>query len=249
MNGITFEQRNVRALDDARIYESLYEDGILRGCAVTFSGASLTIGAGAMLIRGRQFAIDTAQTFAASPTYPNGYGRLKLTIDLAAAPSASSASQWAVSWQYASTNSFAVLVQEDINNGSDTDYEVELCRVKFTAGSIESILSQIGRVAVLSGVFGLGKPIQTGDDLHSYLTPGVFYAIDGQSVINSPSAAAYRLEVIRIAPGVIMHRAYAANQRFYMAVYNGEWSAWESGIKAVYDAPTTGNEGDVFIKV
>jgi len=45
----------------------------------------------------------------------------------------------------ASTYGVAIaLTQQDINNGTDTLYEIEICRVKYTSGSITSIESQIG---------------------------------------------------------------------------------------------------------
>lgn len=249
MNGITFEQRIVRALDDARLYESLYEDGILRGCFLTVAGADATFSAGTLIVRGRQIAFDNAVTFTASPTYSNGYGRLKLAIDLAQAPSESTFTQGAISWQYASTNSFAALVQDDINNGIDTAYEIELCRVKFTSGNISEVLSKIGSVGIIRGLFGLGLSLTTGDDLDNCKTPGALYATAGLSVSHAPASVAYKILVIQIAPGVIMQFALTAAAKIYMRVYSGSWTSWTSGIEAVTDLPTSYNEGDVYVKV
>lgn len=249
MNGITFEQRIVRALDDARLYESLYEDGILRGCALTYAGAGVTIAPGALVVCGRQIAFDSAETFTASPTYSNGYGRLKLTIDLAQAPSDSSFTQGSIAWQYASTNSFAALVQEDVNNGTDTDYEIEICRVKFASGNVSEILTEIGSVGIIRGLFGLGLSLTTGDDLDNCKTPGALYATAGLSVSHAPASVAYKILVIQIAPGVIMQFALTAAAKIYMRVYAGSWTSWTSGIEAVTDLPTTYNEGDVYVKV
>lgn len=249
MNGITFEQRNVRALDDARLYETLYEDGKIRGCDLTFSGVGLTVAKGAYIVKGRMIAIDSDTTYTAAPTYSNGYGRLKLTIDLAAAPSEAFFAQGNIAWQYASTNSFAALVQEDINNGSENDYEIEICRVKFASGTISEIVSQIGGAALLRGVLDLGTEIVTGSDLNAFLLPGAYYATAGQSVINAPSTAAYKLLIIRIAPGILMQFALSAAAKIYMRVYAGTWTAWTSGIEAVTDLPAVYNNGDVFIRV
>ncbi len=248
MNGITFEQRNVRALDDARLYETLYEDGKIRGCDLTFSGAGLTVSKGAYIVRGRMIAIDSDTTYTASPTYSNGYGRLKLTIDLAAAPSEASFAQGSIGWQYASTNSFAALVQGDIN-GIDTDYEIEICRVKFTSGNITEIVSQVGNAAALKGILGMGNPLTTGANLNDMRNPGVFYATAGLSVTNAPATVAYKLFVLAIAPGVVMQMALSAAGKMYMRTYAGTWTGWTSGIEAVTDLPSTYNEGDVYIKV
>jgi len=146
-NGVTFEERTVRSLDDARIRNALFTDGILTGCALTYSGANLTVAKGTLMVKGREIAVDNNETIASSPTYSNGYGRLKYVINLAAAASSSTFTQGATVWQYASTNSFAALTQDDINDGTSTTYEIEICRVKYTSGSITSIVSQI--VAVL----------------------------------------------------------------------------------------------------
>ena len=142
-NGVTFEERTVRSLDDARINNALFSDGILTGCALTYSGANLTIAKGALMVKGREIAVDNNETIASTPTYSNGYGRLKYVINLGAAASSSTFTQGATAWQYASTNSFAALTQEDINDGTSTTYEIEICRVKYTSGSITSIESQI----------------------------------------------------------------------------------------------------------
>ena len=142
-NGVTFEERTVRSLDDARINNALFSNGILTGCALTYSGKNLTIAKGALMVKGREIAVDNNETIASSPTYTNGYGRLKYVINLAAAASSSTFTQGATVWQYASTNSFAALTQQDINDGTSTTYEVEICRVKYTSGSITSIESKI----------------------------------------------------------------------------------------------------------
>lgn len=143
LNGVTFEERTVRSLDDARINTALFSDGILTGCALTYSGANLTIAKGALMVKGREIAVDNNETIASTPTYTNGYGRLKYVINLGAAASSSTFTQGATAWQYASTNSFAALTQQDINDGTSTTYEIEICRVKYTSGSITSIVSQL----------------------------------------------------------------------------------------------------------
>ena len=144
LNGVTFEKRTCRSRDDARIRSALFSDGKLTGCALTYAGANLTIGVGSYMVKGRQIAVDNPETIGSTPTYSNGYGRLKYVLNLATAASAATFAQGSAVWQYASTNSFAALTQQDINNGTDTLYEIEICRVKYTSGSISSIESQIG---------------------------------------------------------------------------------------------------------
>jgi hypothetical protein len=143
LNGVGFDLQTVRAIDDARIRETQFVDGILRGCALTFSGADLTIATGAYMFKGREVAVDSDTTLTTVPTYTNGYARLKYVIDLSQAASDTSFTQGATVLEYASSNSFAALTQQDINDGTHTSYEVEICRVQYTSGSITSIVSQI----------------------------------------------------------------------------------------------------------
>ena len=140
-------------------------------------------------------------------------------------------------------------MQEDINNGTDTDYEIEICRVKFTAGAISQVVSQIGSVATLRGILDLGTAIVNGDNLDSYTSPGTFYATAGLGVSSAPAAVAYKLIVLAIAPGIVMQLALSAAGKLYMRVYAGTWTSWTSGIEAVTDLPAAYNEGDVYIKV
>lgn len=93
-------------------------------------------------------AFDNAETIASETTSANGYGRLKLSIDLSQAASGTSFAQALFSWDYADTNSFAALTQNDINDGTNTAYQVEICRVSFYNGTISGIVSQIGGAIV-----------------------------------------------------------------------------------------------------
>ena len=152
VNGTTFDKRRVRAQDDARIRERLFPDGKLQGCAITYSGVNLTIANGYLMAKGRQVEI-LAETIASDTTSANGYGRLKLVIDLTQTASGTTFTQYAWDWDYSATNSgWPALTQDDINNGADSDYEIEICRVKFTAGAISDIVSQIGGGGITSGV-------------------------------------------------------------------------------------------------
>ena len=148
MNGIFFDLRTLRAVDLGAIFGKIIEDGKVRGCTLSYSGANLTIAKGHMVAKGRLIAFDNAETIASETTSANGYGRLKLSIDLSQAASGTSFAQALFSWDYADTNSFAALTQNDINDGTNTAYQVEICRVSFYNGTISGIVSQIGGAAV-----------------------------------------------------------------------------------------------------
>lgn len=148
MNGIFFDLRTLRAVDLGAIFGKIIGDGKVRGCTLSYSGANLTIAKGHMVAKGRLIAFDNAETIASETTSANGYGRLKLSIDLSQAASGTSFAQALFSWDYADTNSFAALTQNDINDGTNTAYQVEICRVSFYNGTISGIVSQIGGSAV-----------------------------------------------------------------------------------------------------
>ena len=148
MNGIGFDKRVVRSQDDARLREKIFSDGRLAGCALTYTGKNLTIGIGHMVVKGRILAFDAAETVASDTTEAAGYGRLKLVIDLSQTASETEFTQYAWDWDYAATNSFPALTQDDINDGTHTDYEMVICIVRFTSSNISSITSQMATVSL-----------------------------------------------------------------------------------------------------
>lgn len=143
INGITFDSRNVRAKDDARVRQKMFSDGILSGCGITHSGKDLTIGVGSFIVAGRQIEISIAETITSSTTEANGYGRLRFVIDLTAEPSETVFTQYRWEWDYQSANSgWPVLTQEDINADGDT-YEVAMATVSFSASNISGVLATL----------------------------------------------------------------------------------------------------------
>lgn len=152
MNGIGFDKRVVRSQDDARLREKIFSDGRLAGCALTYTGKNLTIGIGHMVVKGRILAFDAAETVASDTTEAAGYGRLKLVIDLSQTASETTFTQYAWDWDYAATNSFPALTQDDINDGTHTDYEMIICIVQFSSSNIASIVTQMELSTVGAGL-------------------------------------------------------------------------------------------------
>lgn len=156
INGLTFDKRAVLSRNDARFIEKLYPDGILHGCAMTYSGKDLSISTGHIIAKGRLVEI-ISETSTTNTTSANGYGRLKLVLDLSIAASKETFTQHRLEWAYAATNSFAALTKNDINDGTNTLYEIELCRVKFTSSNITSVVSKIGTLDSLHDLINLAS--------------------------------------------------------------------------------------------
>ncbi len=160
LKGITFNNQSFNPKNDGRIYEKIYGDCILSGCALTHSGTDIYMAVGDMIVGGRLINVNSAATIATSATYPNGYGRLKISIDLERTSSAEVNQQAAVDIEYAATNAFADLTQGDIN-GSDTLYEAELAIVKFASGNVSEITVSLASMTT-SLYAGKQKAITSG---------------------------------------------------------------------------------------
>ena len=103
----TFDKRV--ALTGRRLREKIISDGRLAGCDLH---KNLTIGIGHMVVKGRILAFDAAETSISDTTEAAGYGRLKLVIDLSQTASETEFTHsW--DWDYAATNSFPALTQDD----------------------------------------------------------------------------------------------------------------------------------------
>ena len=143
INGITFDRRNVRAKDDAQVRRKMFDDGILSGCGMSYSGKDLTIAVGSFLVSGRQIEVSVAETITSDTTEANGYGRLRFIIDLTAEPSETVFNQYRWEWDYQAANSgWPALTQEDINGEGDT-YEVAMATVSFSASNISGVLATL----------------------------------------------------------------------------------------------------------
>lgn len=148
MNGIGFDKRIARDWDDARLREKIISDGILSGCALTYSGIYLYIGTGHMIVDGRLIAFDESETIPSETTAADGYGRLRLVIDLSQTASETTFTQGSWDWDYSETNSgWPALTQEDINDGTHTTYELEICVVSFSSSNISGVVSQVANAA------------------------------------------------------------------------------------------------------
>lgn len=140
--GVTFPQQKVPPSYDAIIRRAALADGILTGCDLSYSGYTLTMGAGLLIACGRQFVHTSVQNWAVSGA-TSGYARLVLTIDTTRASTKETFDQIVDSIEYASAlDGFLELQQQDINQ-SGTIYQMVACVVSLGAGGITGIVEKM----------------------------------------------------------------------------------------------------------
>lgn len=140
IQGITFDNQLVSARNDGALYSGILEDGIINGCVLNFTGNTLTIGAGYVIIAGRLLRLASSETVTTQAS--GAVARVTFELDMNREATEESFTQARIFVQYAANVSqLPDLVQDDIN-GSGTIYQMELCILELNQGNIESILSQ-----------------------------------------------------------------------------------------------------------
>lgn len=145
--GVTFAEQSVTPSDDAIVRRAMLADGVLSGCGLSYSGSTLTMAAGTLMICGRQIRHPSVQNWPIMDA-TSGFARLVLTIDMTRASSKGAFDQVVDTVEYASSvNGFANLEQTDIN-GAGTKYQIVACIVSLGTGGITGIVSQLSKAAV-----------------------------------------------------------------------------------------------------
>lgn len=140
--GVTFPNQKVTPANDAVIRRAIFDDGILTGCDLSYSGSTLTMTAGQLMICGRQIIHPSSQNWAVTEA-TSGYARLVLTIDVARTSTKDTFDQVVDEIQYATdANGFADLTTADIN-ATGTRYQVAVCVVSLGPGGITGIASKL----------------------------------------------------------------------------------------------------------
>lgn len=140
--GVTFPNQKVTPANDAVIRRAIFDDGILTGCDLSYSGSTLTMTAGQLMICGRQIIHPSSQNWAVTEA-TSGYARLVLTIDVTRTSTKDTFDQVVDEIQYATAaNGFADLTTADIN-AMGTRYQVAVCVVSLGPGGITGIVSKL----------------------------------------------------------------------------------------------------------
>ena len=140
--GVTFPNQKVTPANDAVIRRAIFDDGILTGCDLSYSGSTLTMTAGQFMICGRQIIHPSSQNWAVTEA-TSGYARLVLTIDVTRTSTKDTFDQVVDEIQYATdANGFADLTTADIN-ATGTRYQVAVYVVSLGPGGITGIASKL----------------------------------------------------------------------------------------------------------
>ena len=145
--GVTFPQQRITPSDDALIRRAILPDGILSGCKISYSGSTLTMAAGKLMICGRQIRHPASQNWPVVDA-KTGYARVVLTIDLTRTSTKETFEQVSTALQYAdSKNGFPSLEQADINT-SGSKYQTVIALVSLGSGGITGIVEQLGSAKI-----------------------------------------------------------------------------------------------------
>lgn len=214
--GVTFPQQKVTPSYDAIIHRVTLSDGILRGCELSYSGYTLTMGAGVLIACGRQFVHQTVQNWAVSEA-TSGYARLLLSVDTTRASTKDNFDQIVDSIEYASDiDGFSDLLQTDIN-AAGTIYQMCVCVVSLGPGGITGIVKQLelqSAVPVKRGGTGANTPegarssLEVAQSIESETYPGCHYRVVDDAVewINPPMVANEEYRTTERFNGKVVYR-------------------------------------------
>ncbi len=125
---ITRPSGTVPALADAILQAASNVNGILKGCAMSASGAAITVAAGWLLVEGRTIEFPTAESVTATAA-----GLVCVRIDLSGSPYASLVT-------YPTGTS---LTRENLFDGGNV-YEQQLGTFSFSGGAVTNFRQTIG---------------------------------------------------------------------------------------------------------
>lgn len=142
LRGVNFTQQRMTPADLGRIYETILSDGIVQGCVMSYSGATLSMGAGYIMAGGKLLCVPSAVSRTINQA-TSGYARLLLTIDLTKTATKTNFEQAELSVEYSATSGgFPSLTQSDVN-GAGTVYQLAIAVVSLGAVGITGIVEAI----------------------------------------------------------------------------------------------------------
>lgn len=175
IQGVIFPNQKVSAADHAALFELFITDGIISGCGTTSLRNTLTISSGLFVLKGRLAKIVGSQEIVIPDNIRSTTVRLIAYIDL----NQVSTSEEFKQLQFRLDESSAALVQQDINTGTGTLYEIEWASLTVDAqGNITACNVKI-KNAYASGGEGHGTG---GIPTFTYMVNGVDKSSDSSYV-------------------------------------------------------------------
>lgn len=160
IRGVTFNNQEVAATDHGTLFDSIFGDGILKGCAISYSGSAITIGAGYLVVSGRLIQNTASATLTASAS--GAYCRVLVTIDTSLPSTTSDFQQVSFGLDYAATpTGFAALTQNDINAGTGNVYQAALIIFAMSGSSVSAVYDGPYNASVTAGTSGEAETAQT----------------------------------------------------------------------------------------
>lgn len=264
--GATFANQKVLPSYDGAIRQALLTDGILSGCTLSYSGSTLTMTSGQLMICGRQVIHPAAQNWAITEA-TSGYARLVLTVDLSRTSTKENFDQVVDAIEYAtSVNGFAALTQSDINAAGAT-YQIVVCVVALGSGGITQIVSRLGEASARADL--KTQPVTTsGTNLNNYTATGIYFFSGSVTPTNIPGGTNGWLIVLN-ATGENISTAYVkqiflragtpGSNDFYIwartKANGGNWGSWckllmNTLVSGEYGTslPAAGSPGRIYFK-
>lgn len=144
INGLFYDLRAQKAKNYRAWMKTLIPDGIINGCALSFTGTSITVGVGHFSACGAVTEIDVAETTDLLDPIASGYVRLKYAIDLTQIPDSVTFTQGSFTYDYSATlGGFGALTQEDIN-AAGTTYEIEFAIYTMVGSAVTALTRSVG---------------------------------------------------------------------------------------------------------
>ena len=183
INGIVFDNQALLAKNLGAMYAGLLSDGRLAGGDVSYSGYTVNIDRGYILISGRLIQIVTPEAVVLTKT--NGYGRIKAVIDLSGTATETEFNQVYFTADYAdSLAEFGALTQSDINRDGTT-YEAEYAVVALGSSAITGITRSIGKAQTIAPISStIMDTTPTADSANPVTSDGIRTALNGKSNAN-----------------------------------------------------------------
>ncbi len=188
IQGYTFDNQAVTPQADAITYEH-NTDGIMRGCAMSITASTFSINSGHWIQAGRRAELTAAYTYTLPAGMTAGYVRIKSVIDLTGTATIEDFEQISFVGEFSTTTTFPALVQQDINGGGGTIYEMAWAVLTVNGGSITALSTS----AKASSVETQGSFILSGANGKATATIGASGSLlidsDGHTIALRPNGS------------------------------------------------------------